>query len=123
MWFHSCGGGTEETGGILEPLLEQEVAFPPVSLSSRCSTIAEKLSEPQNPFLAQLTSDLCSEVWFSVALLPSPIPPHLYSVNRLCIQWDVPLYYLHFMDEKTEAQGPKETYARSHNVSYIALMP
>lgn len=34
MWFHSWGGWTEETGGILEPLLEQEVAFPPVSLSS-----------------------------------------------------------------------------------------
>lgn len=27
-------GGTEETGGIFDPLLEQKVAFPPVSLFS-----------------------------------------------------------------------------------------
>lgn len=27
-------GGTEETGGIFDPLVEQKVAFPPVSLFS-----------------------------------------------------------------------------------------
>ena len=64
--------------------------------------IPEILTEPQNPSLAGLTSELYSSTLCSridgleqPSLLPTP--------TAFCEQRDVPLDYLHVVYEKTEA--------------------
>ena len=105
MWtcFHSWEGEEQKKPEGQRPSCGAESCLPSCVTVLCCySAIAEKLSELQNPFFAELTSDLCSRVWFNTTLLPSH---PLYSMNTEGIQWEVPLYHVHFMSQFFASDG------------------
>ena len=94
-------GGTEETVlGIFDPIVEQKVALPPVSLFSLVILPLQRNSVSHRTHFLQSWHQIYAAESSSTQL---SFLPTACTLSTVWFQWEVPLYHIHFMDEKTEA--------------------